>query len=127
MRCAQHGAKHWKLKNVNWENWSRDIKPSTSIIPNNVETLNKDIMERILDAAGKNIKMTAGNKDNIRKSTPWWNIECSRAVALRRQARRKCEKYPMMANVIDYKKKDAKSRQVIKKAKRDSWRKYVSS
>ena len=51
------------------------------------------------------------------KNKFFWNSECSKAVALRRKARRKFEKHPSLINKINYNKQTALTKKEIKKTK----------
>ena len=58
---------------------------------------------------------------------PWFSRECKTAINNRKRAQRAFFRNPTQANHIQYKKLKAFSRYTVKKAKRDSWRNYVSS
>lgn len=96
------------------------------IYPCNTEAANKDILDRIDKASKRNIGQTSG-KQSLQRSTPWWNSECSRRVALRRKAKRKAEKYPSRQNIIEMKKTTAEAKYIIKVSKRNSLKDYVGS
>lgn len=60
-----------------------------------------------------------------RMLVPWWSKECDEAVRSRNKAYRRLRKYPMLVNVIEYKRLRAVARRIIKDAKRNSWRKFL--
>ena len=62
-----------------------------------------------------------------KKSVPWWNEECTRAIRDRNRAFRVLRRQLNQDNIIDYQKKRALARKVIKTAKKNTWRKFCSS
>lgn len=92
--------------------------------PNNAISLNTNITKAILSNSAKFLKQTKGKICN-KKSTPWWNTECSRSVALRRREKIKCEKYPTIGNLQALKQLTYAAKNIVDKSKQDSWRKYV--
>lgn len=67
------------------------------------------------------------NVPKARALVPWWNKNCDIAVRNRNRAYRKLRKYPVLDNVMEYKKERAVARRVIKNAKRDSWRSFCGT
>ena len=55
------------------------------------------------------------------KNKYFWNSECSKAVALKRKARRKYEKHINLTNRANYNKQSDLTKKEIKKQKRLSW------
>ena len=88
IQSSMNRPRRWKLWGVNWENWRKSLNFSDMIIPNDVNNLNSDITRRVVEASDEVIGRTSG-KGHLKKSTPWWNIECRKRVALRRKAKRK--------------------------------------
>jgi exonuclease III len=126
IRCIRTSPKRWNTTGTNWNKWGKGILASTAITPNGTQSLNDDFTNRISSAANINMKLSSG-KIKICKSTPWWNAECSRRVALRRKAKKKCELHPTASNVADLRKKTSEAKYIILKSKKESWRQYVSS
>lgn len=83
-----------------------------------VDRWNYTISSMIHDAARGTIPEKREPK--ARRRVPWWNKKCDDAVRNRNRADRKLKKYPMVDNVIEYKRLRAKARKVIKKEKRNS-------
>lgn len=59
--------------------------------------------------------------------TPWWDVECSKAVAKRRQARRRLCKSPTLSNLISCKRFSAIAKHTVIQKKKECWRSYVVS
>jgi ribonuclease HI len=57
---------------------------------------------------------------------PWFNKECFETIKERRKAYNIFKKFPTQSNFINYKQKYAKARRIIRQAKKESWKKYVS-
>lgn len=72
-------------------------------------------------AIGKHINNARHN------SVPWWNDECVISIKLYKQALNKYKNDHTQENMIHFKKLRAKSRFIIKKSKKESWSKYVST
>jgi ribonuclease HI/exonuclease III len=126
IRCIRSAPRRWKIEGTKWDKWREDIPNSEVVKPANTGDINDDITMRLTTAAENNMKLTSG-KIKLRKSTPWWNAECSRRVALRRKAKKKCELHPTTENVREMRKKTAEAKYMIQKSKKDSWQKYVST
>ena len=93
-----------------------DLSVQKDIEVTDVSAMNKQLTEKICWAAERNITKSKTTKVRTR-STPWWNENCSRAVAERRVARRKLEKNlsPKIFRAIS--KKLSKLKKYVKKAK----------
>ena len=91
------------LENDKWEKWTKAI-PTGEENYNNIEHMNKNITQRLIAASEITLNKSNG-KIRKKKSTPWWSIDCSRAVAARRYARRKLEKHSTAMNLKNYNQK----------------------
>ena len=58
---------------------------------------------------------------------PWWNQECSEAIRNRKKAQRKYQRSLLIVDGISYKRCKALAKNVLNKAKKTSWKNYVSS
>ena len=76
--------------------------------------------------SGKRIFHLGKGKFCIPKRKPWWNAECSRWVALKRKAYNKFKRRPTRLLQLEYRRLEAKVKRVVLKAKRKSWRKFLS-
>jgi ribonuclease HI len=118
----------WKVGNANWEKFSEDLENMNGgqIKPLDVTASSKQLTDKILESATTNIKMTSGMKV-YNFHTPWWDSECADAVAERKRAKGKLWKAPTLENLINYKKWEAKAKNVKLKKCRDSWIEFVDS
>ena len=60
-------------------------------------------------------------------SRPWWSAECAKVVAQRRRAKKRMERRPTPANVMEFRRLSGKAKRIIKNAKRESWRRFCKS
>lgn len=58
---------------------------------------------------------------------PWWNNECKNAIKERNCAFRILRKHLSQDNLIDYQRKKAKARKIIKPSKKNAWRQFCSA
>ena len=126
MRCLSNNPKRWILKNVDWDKWAKKIPESYITKPNDVETMNKEIVDRINHASNMLIKQTSGKK-KFRKYTPWWDNDCKDLISKRQKARKLLELHPTEENLKNLRKVTAQAKYYIKKKKKESWKVYISS
>ena len=122
------GPMRWRLKRGRWPQWTLSLSASypSVTLPASAPVLSDDLCSRLLQVSRAHIPQSSGG-GKLRRSTPWWDAECSRAVACRRKARQALSRSPTPANLIEYKRCSAVARYVVRRKKRDSWRSYVSS
>ena len=113
----------WSFHNLKWDKWKSDL--SLSLDQNKSYNLN-DISDILISCTEKHSKLTSKHKKQS-KNKYFWNSECSKAVALRRKARRKYEKHICPANRVNYNKQSALTKKEIKKQKRLSWITFTNS
>jgi|UniRef100_A0A2P2HYR2 ribonuclease HI len=120
--------KKWKIAEANWENFRNKLTMinENQVKPLDATTSNMLITNKILEAARENIPMTSGTK-SYNFYTPWWDAECMHAVAERKKAKGKLWRAPTLENLINYKKCEAKAKNVKLKKTRDSWAEFVDS
>lgn len=122
------GPPRWLVGKGNWPMWHDDLNGSSfdTIVPASASALNEDFCSRLLAISSKNIpQSTGGNRQH--RCTPWWDADCSRAVAQRRRARLLLSHSPTQQNLIAYKRCTAIARHLIRKKKKNSWRQFVNS
>ena len=90
-----------------------------------IDNMNKNFTNVILNVADKTIKRNV-NRKKMKRSTPWWNSSCSKAVAERRVARRKLERQPTPANLKEYKEKTIRAKEICQKSKSQSFQEYIA-
>ena len=56
---------------------------------------------------------------------PWWNSECSRAVAVKRRAYARWRRQPIRAFQLEYRRLEAKDKKILKKFKKLSFREFL--
>ena len=118
--------RRWNTKGVNWITWASNLSERSVMFPNDVDTLNDTFISKLNLAAESVMKLSSPKLSNHNK-TPWWNDKCKIKVKNRRQARKKCEKHPLMDNFVNYKKCSAEAKFVIRKSKKESWHNYVKT
>ena len=120
------GNKRWKTTKEKLANFKQCIATCDLTQPMSMEEMNNNIVQRINNCAKRIIGQTSG-KQRIGRKTPWWNRACQKAVTERRKARRVLEKYPTLENVATYKEKSRKVQEICKKAKAESFHKYIET
>lgn len=68
-------------------------------------------------------------KELIKKTpqSPWWNENCTETVELKKKALKVYRKNPTMENYINFKIQAAVTKRLLKKEKRQGWRKFCAS
>uniref|UniRef100_A0A3P9PFS3 Reverse transcriptase domain-containing protein n=1 Tax=Poecilia reticulata TaxID=8081 RepID=A0A3P9PFS3_POERE len=87
--------------------------------------LNLEISKCIINRAKSCIPRSNGNRK--KKIVPWWTPECSIAIKQRNKAFKTLKKIICFQDLINYKRKQAEVRKIIRNAKRDYWRKYCET
>ena len=62
-----------------------------------------------------------------RRSAPWWNYECKRAITLRDTARKRYERNKSQDNLINYKRARARCRRLVREAKKSSFQEVANT
>ena len=84
------------------------------------------ICNKITEAADACIPRTTGSRRKI--PMPWWNHDCQIAIVAKRRAQNAMRRNPnILEHKISYKRNRAIARSTLNKAKREHWRKHVSS
>ena len=110
--------------------WDTFIRLSTEFIhvekykrsTNAAEELTRDILSLMT----KCIPLTKG-KPPSKPRKPWFDLECKKAIAARKFALKKFEKYPDTSHKIEYKKRKAIARRTIRNAKKKSWIAFLNT
>ena len=79
----------------------------------------------LLDAADASIPKSSGRTPKRR--VPWWTPDCTRACVERKRALRRYQRSGLMADRISYSRARAFAKHVQKQARRESWRRYIST
>lgn len=116
-----------KRFNIDKADWG-EFRANANLSPFLEEVSNsenfKKIISEINDAAIKTTPICGGK--NFKPGVPWWNSEIEIAVKERKKALKKFYRHINKENLIDYKKKNARSIYLIKKSKKESWEQYIS-
>ena len=116
----------WFFDGANWNRFSElTTVESTEDIFNNINDMVVYFTTLILNAAIICIRRSNGRIKG--KSVPWWNNDCKEAIKEKRKSWQNYRRKKTDANYIDFKKANAKARRVIRLAKKESWRRYVTS
>ena len=112
----------WSLKNADWDGFRKAVEIETDEM---VENDISDLLCIISKAASDNIQVTKSQRQ--RPATPWWTPECAHAVAKRKRALRLNQKYMSSETRSAYLVASRYCRAVLLRAKKASWRSFVSS
>ncbi len=114
----------WKFEEADWNKFRMHCEGKLKVVNVNQPSndLNKEITNSIVEAARESIPKRAGSKR--KKLVPLWTQECTKAIQSRNKAFKDLKKTLCFQNLIDYKRKQAMVRNIIKRTKREYWRKY---
>ena len=122
--AAEEHSPKWKLNKADWEQFYSLCAQSLNIDRfNNSTDLIADFTSSLMNISNKCIPKTSTNP---RKSNPWYNEDCKKAIKQRKHALSRFCKYPTKENLNNVKIHRAKARRTIKASKRNSWKVYVS-
>lgn len=107
--CIQEGSTftRWCFGKADWEKFRICCEESAHLV-----TLKESIKECT---------------NQVKKVVPWWNEECNRALKERNKAFRDLRKNMSQENLIDYQKKRAVARRIVKYTKKRTWREFCST
>lgn len=119
--------KKWDFAKADWVKFKEICCTSAETISmqGDIEECASEVTHLILNAALKSIpyKVVGGK----RKMVPWWNDTCTKAIKERNRAMRMLRNNLNQDNLINYQKKKAQARRIIKKSKQNAWRSYCST
>ena len=115
----------WKLMKADWSLFSSECSgklgyDSIGLTDDPIEAF----ATILIQIANTTIPKTSNEPRPI--SNPWFNENCTTAIADRKTALKKFNNSPTPENLNAFKILRAKARRTIKSSKRDSWRTYVS-
>ena len=118
---------HWNFQSAKWSEYKADV---LTLLPEDLEELTirekEDKFRSHLIEAGKKQFYLGKGKICKFRNKPWWNEECSRAVAIKRRAFNKWHRCPERLFQLEFRRLEAKAKKIILKAKRISWRKFCN-
>uniref|UniRef100_A0A8C2BUC3 Reverse transcriptase domain-containing protein n=1 Tax=Cyprinus carpio TaxID=7962 RepID=A0A8C2BUC3_CYPCA len=113
----------WKMREANWGLYSYKVNGKMMEIISDrscdVDELNSKITNVLCEAAEEVIGKSSGMRK--RKMVPWWSDECKEAVKFRNKAFRNVKSNHSYTNLIEFKRAQAKVKQVVREAKRKYW------
>ena len=112
----------WSMKKADWAGFRKAVEDDAEAMENNEIS---ELLSIISKAAEACIPITSPRRR--RQATPWWTPECSHAVAKRKRALRLQQKYICSETRIEYLVASRHCRAVLLRAKKASWRSFVSS
>ncbi len=111
---------------ADWNSFSKHCETNKDIVvEDSVETFCDSITKLIMEAATLFIPQRIAGQKN--KNIPWWKEECSKAIKERNKTFKQLRENMSMSNLVEYKKARAKTRRIIKNAKREGWREFCST
>ena len=114
----------WKIKEVNWSAWRSALTPVR--YEGAVEVDYSNLVSSMTKACETTMKKCS-KVINLKYATPWWTEECKEIVNKKHRARNILRKYPTPENLINFKRIQAQAKIVLKRSKRESFKKYCSS
>ena len=114
----------YNVKNANWMNYRQNIN-FDDLNRTNIDTMTKDITNRILEAAKSSMTISKGFKG--KRKLPYWNNDIKNKIIERKKAIREFKR------TLDSDTKDKISRlsteihDLLEKSKRQSWNQFTSS
>ena len=110
----------WNITKGNWTEFSDkcDLKFDMDKGPDNCTT----VTQAIIEVAKQTVPMKNGKG---KYNCPWWNDACAEALRLRKRALNRFRRSRQNVLLLEYKKAKAKARQVIRKAKKECWEKFL--
>ena len=114
----------WKLNKADWEQFHSLCNQFLNIEKfDNSTDLVADFTSSLTEISNACIPKTSTNP---KKSNPWYNDDCKKAIRQRKHALSKFCKYPTKENLNNVKNQRAKARRTIRSSKRNTWKSYVS-
>jgi hypothetical protein len=122
---AVNHQKRWKLAKADWASYqdlcSSGLNPTALIGSTNKF---KSFTDTLIQIADKSIPKTSGKRSA--KQRLWFAGDCKSAITKRKQALKEFLSNPVQSSLENFRIAKAKARRAIRKAKRDSWRSYIS-
>lgn len=115
----------WVLDKADWASFSREVIFDNNILSKNINNIYDHIQEKINLSALQNISKSSELVH--KKNVPWWSQEISETIKSRKKALKKFKINPTNENLQSFRKLRAKSRQLIRIKKRESWQKFTST
>lgn len=119
--------KRWRYSCADWKRYKSCLEDSMKVVvPLDASSHNAEITKAIYEAADVSMGKSSG-KRVLKRYIGGWDSECRDAVLHRRKARNKLWTNPSAGNLIDWKRKRAQCRQILKQKKRESFQTFVNT
>ena len=112
----------WKFDKADWAKFENDL--DAAILARGEEISAEKFTSLVLEVAAGCIPRTSSFPRHT--PVPWWSDDCKKALRARKRAFKAFDRNCTVENLIAFRKARASARRVVKDAKRDSWRKYVT-
>ncbi|KAK3871092.1 hypothetical protein Pcinc_023738 [Petrolisthes cinctipes] len=113
----------FNFKRADWGSFGRIVDLDMS--GETIDEKMRNLTQNILHTAEVAIPKTSIIRN--KREAHWWSTDCREALRKRNRRYRIFDKQPTQNNFIAYKRARAEARRVINRAKRDSWRSFVST
>ena len=115
----------WKLRRADWSAFSTlcSNKLRYDSVINATDPVDH-FVSQLIAVANETVPKTSPNPRKISK--PLFNVECKLAIRNRQEALKRLVSTPTPSNLSTFRLLRAEARRVVRRAKRDSWRDYVS-
>lgn len=122
----------WKINKASPEQWNNfKAQCDNEFIPNQDPTDSnthfRSYLTKLKTALDNSIPVANKKPKKIKRSVPWWNQDCEAAIKYREKCRRKWNKIKTGPKYEKLKEARATVKQVIKKAKLDSWNDFCNN
>ena len=112
------------FRKADWDSYSREITDQSK----NINVMDLDGFMRVLEVAAEKAIPKYHNRNETRKTViPWWDDECAFVVRKRKLAIKSYKEQPSLKTYLYAKQSIALSRKLIKRKKRESFRKFCSN
>jgi Endonuclease-reverse transcriptase/Reverse transcriptase (RNA-dependent DNA polymerase) len=113
--------RRWRMDTAKWPDYRTETNNKIQGQNLNIEELTKIIQQ----AATNNIRKTTGKPAT--KKIKWMTEELRELIRQRRRAERRLRNYKTDENVTEYQRLKATTRLLLKKARQEEWRQFVST
>jgi exonuclease III len=115
---------NWVMKQADWVLFSQLAEVEETYCPT-VDSMVDMFTHAVLRASEHSIPRSSSKPRRV--PVPWWTEECRDAIRALKRALGVFRRQPTEENLINFKQFRARARQTVRKCKRNSWCKFVSS
>lgn len=119
----------WNTETANWTEYQNYISDNLHTLPShtttNIDSVVNSFTNLLLNSAERFIQKK--NTPHHHNAVPWWSKECHEAIRESKQAFNKLKRHNTVENLLIFKELRARARYVIRRSKKQSWTKYVST